>query len=317
MGKPTTLHAAICALGVALAAPALPATADAQMSTIVENPAPSSAEAAAVADGSVPGWYRRVGEGPFSLREPGRGVYFILGGHAGFANSTRLRDKNGCDNPDAFFLGCENEPPSDSLGTGGGGSIGIGTRLTPAVRVALIATGETGYHFHNDKPWVAVAFDESFVEKFSLHSYQGTANIYLDVAGLLPPGVLGGFNPYLMSGLGIAFNTTSETKETDTLPGGVTVTNTYPGGTEESLLWTVGAGVQYRIAPGVVADVSYQYVDAGRFTAASGRPQTSGLTGQPFDPPFRPIQGNLETHRVGFAVNIELETIGRWFGRRP
>jgi len=317
MRKRTTLRAAIFSVIAALAAPGLPSSAHAQLSTIVERPASSRAEAAAVADGTVPSWYRRAGEGPFSLREPGRGVYVILGGHAGFAQSTRLRDKNGCDNPDAFFLGCENEPPSDSLGTGGGGSVGVGTRLTPAVRVALIATGETGYRFHNDKPWVALAFDESFVEKFSLHSYQGTANIYLDLAGLLPPGVLGGFNPYVMSGLGIAFNTTGRTTETDTLGGGATVTNTYPGGTEESLVWTVGAGLQYRIAPGVVADVAYQYVDAGRFTAASGRPQISGVSGQPFDPPFRPIQGNLETHRVGFAVNIELEAIGRWVSGQP
>ena len=315
MRKLTILRAAVVA--ITLASPALSAPADAQMPAIAQMPAPSSAEAAAVADGSVPGWYRRVGEGPFSLREPGAGLYLIVGGHAGFAGSTRLRDKDGCERPDAFFLGCENEEPSDSLGTGGGGSIGIGTRLTPALRVALIATGETGYRFHNDKPWVAVAFDESFVETFSVHSYQGTANVYLDVAGLLPPGVLGGFNPYVMSGVGIAFNTTSRTTEIDTLAGSPPVTNRYPGGTEESLLWTVGAGAQYRVAPGVIADVSYQYVDAGRFTAASGRPQISGISGQPFDPPFRPIQGDLRTHRVGFAVNIELEAIGRWFGRRP
>ena len=315
MRKLTTLQAVFSL--AAVAASGVPVFAHAQVSPIVETAAPVSAEAAAVADGTVPSWYRRVGEGPFSLRDPGRGVYVILGGHAGFANSTRLRDKNGCDHPDAFFLACANERPSDALGTGGGGSIGIGTRLAPAVRVALIATGETGYRFHNDKPWVATAFDESFIERFSVHSYQGTANIYFDVAGLLPPGALGGFNPYIMSGLGIAFNTTGDIKETDTVSGTPSVTNTYPGGTEESLVWTVGAGVQYRVAPGVVADVSYQYVDAGRFTAASGRPQISGLTGQPFEPPFRPIQGNLETHRVGFAVNIELEAIGRWISGRP
>jgi opacity protein-like surface antigen len=305
MGKLTTLQAAIFGLVTALAEPAY-----AQMSAIVETPVPSSAEAAAVADGTVPSWYRRVGEGPFSLREPGRGVYVILGGHAGFATSTRLRDKDGCEHPDAFFLGCDTERPSDSLGTGGGGSIGIGTRLTPALRVALIATGETGYRFHNERPWSIP--DETFVERFSVHSYQGTANIYLDVAGLLPPGWLGGFNPYVMSGLGVAFNTTSTTKETDTFAGDPPVTNRYPGGTEESLVWTVGAGLQYRVASGVVVDLSYQYVDAGRFTAVSGRPQISGFTGDPFDPPFRPIQGRLETHRLGFAVNIELEAIGRW-----
>src|SRR5688572_12076963 len=123
MRKLTTVPAAMFSLAAALAASGVLASAHAQISPIVDT-APVSLEAAAVADGTVPSWYRRVGEGPFSLRDPGHGVYVVLGGHAGFANSTRLRDKNGCDHPDAFFLACANERPSDALGTGGGGSIG-------------------------------------------------------------------------------------------------------------------------------------------------------------------------------------------------
>lgn len=316
MRKLTILRAAIFGLAVALAVPGLSATAHAQMSTIVESPAPSSAEAAAVADGTVPGWHRRVGEGPFSLRDPRSGFYLVIGGHAGFADATRLEDEDGCDRPRAFFLGCENARPSDSPGTGGGGSVGIGTRLTPALRVALIATGETGYRFRNDRPWVDAGSGDTFIEKFSIHSYQGTANAYLDVAGLFPAGALGGWNPYLMAGAGVAFNITGETREVNTLAGSATVINTYPGGTRESFLWTAGAGVQYRVAPGVVADLSYQYVDAGRFRAAAGTPQIDGISGTPFDPPFGSIRGDLRTHRLGFAVNIELEAIGRWFSGR-
>jgi opacity protein-like surface antigen len=314
MKKLTRLGAAIFGLAVALGAPGLSATAHAQMSAILETPVPSSAESAAVSDGTVPGWYRRVGEGPFSFRNPLSGLYVIIGGHAGFANSTQLRDDDGCDHPEAFFIGCDNTPPSDSLGTGGGGSVGIGTRLTPAIRVALIATGEAGYRFRNDTPWVDNTSGQTFAEDFSIHSYQGTANAYLDLAGLFPAGALGGFNPYLMTGAGIAFNVTGETRERNTFPVGPAVTNTYPGGTTESFLWTAGAGVQYRLAPGVVIDTSYQYVDAGRFRAATGKRQIDGTTGTPFDPPFRPIRGNLETHRLGFAVNIDFEAIGRWFG---
>jgi opacity protein-like surface antigen len=309
--------AALLGLTVALGAPWLPALAHAQMSAVVETRAPSSAEAAAGADGTtVPGWYRRGDEGPFSFRDPRRGLYLMIGGHAGFANSTRLGDDKGCDHPLAFFLGCENARPSDSLGTGGGGSVGIGTRLTPALRVALIATGETGYQFHNETPWLSISSGQAFVEKISIQSYQATANAYLDVAGLLPAGALGGFNPYLMGGMGVALNVTGETREANTFANNPTVTNTYPGGTEESFLWTAGAGVQYRIASGVVADFSYQYVDAGRFRAATGKHQIDGTTGLPFNPPFRPIRGDLETHRLGLAVNIELETIGRWFSGR-
>jgi opacity protein-like surface antigen len=313
MRKLTVVRAAI-AVAVALAAPGLSATAHAQISTVVETSAPSSAEAAAVTDGSVPGWYRRVGEGPFSLRDPRSGLYLIIGGHAGFAESTRLDDEDGCARPNAFFLGCENARPSDAPGTGGGGSVGIGTRLTPALRVALIFTGEGGYRFRNETPWTTTGSPDTFVENFSIHSYQGTANAYLDVAGLFRAGALGGWNPYLMAGGGVAVNITGETRETNTRGAVPTVTNIYPGTTEESLLWTAGAGVQYRIASGVVADLSYQYVDAGRFRAA-GRPQVDGITGAPFAPPFQPIHGDLRTHRLGVAVNIDLEAIGRWIGR--
>jgi opacity protein-like surface antigen len=314
MKRLTGPHAAFFGLSVALGAPWLPAPAHAQMSAIVETVAPSSAEAAAVADATVPGWYRRDGESPFSFRDPRRGLYLIVGGHAGFANSTRLEDDKGCDHPLAFFLGCENARPSDSLGTGGGGSVGIGTRLTPALRVALIATGETGYRFHNETPWLSPGPGQGFVESISIHSYQATANAYLDVAGPLPPGALGGFNPYVVGGAGVAFNVTGDTRETSTFA--TTVTNTFPGGTEESFLWSAGGGVQYRIASGVVADVSYQYVDAGRFRAVTGKRQIDGTTGLAFTNPFRPIRGDLETHRLGFAVNIEFETIGRWFSGR-
>ncbi|MBI1735662.1 MAG: hypothetical protein HYR51_10840 [Candidatus Rokubacteria bacterium] len=269
-------------------------------------------ESAAVREPTASGWDRRAGEGAFSLRDPLSGIYLVVGGHAGFGATTRFEDENGCERRRAFFLGCANTPPSDSPGLGGGGSVGIGTRLTPALRAALLATGEAGYHF-DDSRWVDRASGERFNEQLSLHSYQLSANTYLDVAGLLEPGALGGFNPYLMTGFGVAFNVTGETRESDTPVGGPTVVNRYPGSTRTSFLWTAGGGVQYRLANGVVADFSYQYVDAGRFLAADGGPQINGFDGSPFTPPFEPIQGHLRTHRLGLAINVELDAIARLF----
>jgi opacity protein-like surface antigen len=308
-----TARAALVGLALAFAAIALPVSAHAQTSMLAQLSAPSGVESAAVADATAPGWYRRAGEGPFSLRDPLAGLYFVVGGHAGFSQSTTLRDDNGCGHPQAFFLGCENTPPRAGLGTGGGGTIGIGTRLTPALRAALIGGGETGYRFRG--AWTS-QIGEHFVEEFSLHSYQVTTNAYLDVAGLLPPGTLGAWNPYLMTGAGVAFNITGHTRETDSLPGFPTVINDYPGNTRTSLLWTAGAGVQYRIVSGVVADLSYQYVDAGRFRAADGTPQISGVNGAPFSPPFEAFRGDFRTHRVGLAVNIEFDAISRLFSGR-
>jgi opacity protein-like surface antigen len=119
-----------------------------------------------------------------------------------------------------------------------------------------------------------------------------------------------------MTGVGVAVNVTGKTHETDTAPGLPPVINTYPGNTRASVLWTAGAGVQYRIVSGVIADLSYQYVDAGRFRAADGTPQINGFTGTPFTTPFEAIRGDLRTHRVGFAVNIEFDAIRRLFSGR-
>ena len=309
-------RAALFTGAVVLASMGLSATAHAQTSTMVQAIAPSGLPSAAVADATAPGWYRRAGEGPFSLRDPLASLYFVIGAHAGFSESTTLQDDNGCGHRRAFFLGCQNTPPSDTLGTGGGGTIGIGTRITPALRAAVIGGGETGYRFRNATPWVDRQSVETFVEEFSLHSYQVAANAYLDIAGLLPPATLGPWNPYLMTGAGVAFNMTGWTHETNTVPGAPTVINSYPGTTRTSFLWTAGAGVQYRIVNGVVADLSYQYVDAGRFRAADGAPQYSGLTGSPFATPFEAFRADFRTHRVGLAVNIEFDAIGRFFSGR-
>lgn len=277
---------------------------------VIASLAPCATALAQTRDAAAAGWERRAGEGAFSLRNPLSGLYLLVGGHAGFAAETQLEDDKGCQRRRAFFLGCENAPPTDSLGVGGGGSVGIGTRLAPALRTALIATGEAGYHF--DDRWVDRA-GRSFDERFSLHSYQLTANAYLDGAGLVEPGMLRRFNPYVMAGLGFAVNVTGETRETFSVPGVATVLDTYPGSTRGSFLWTAGAGLQYRLANGIVADFSYQYVDAGRFRAAEGGPQIDGFTGLPFPSQFDPIRGHFRTHRLGVAINIELESI---FGPR-
>jgi opacity protein-like surface antigen len=307
------LLAALFGLALGLATSGLPAIAHAQTSLLA--PAPPGSESAAVSDATMPGWYQRSGEGPFALRDPLSGLYFLIGAHGGFSERTRLADDKGCSDPAAFFLGCDNTPPSEAPGTGYGGSVGIGTRITPALRTALTATVDSGYRFRNAH-WVDRSSGETFDEDFSLRSYQATANLYLDIAGLLMPGALGRFNPYLMTGMGVAVNVTGDTTERETPPGVPGWNNTYPGSTRTSFLWTAGAGMQYQIVSGVIADLSYQYVDAGRFRAADGTPQINGFNGLPFQPPFDSFRGNLRTHRIGFAINIELEGISRLFSGR-
>jgi opacity protein-like surface antigen len=259
----------------------------------------------AVASAMMPGWYRRPGEGPFTFRSPLSSIYFIVGGHAGFGRDTTLEDANGC-GATTFFINCTNARPSGGIGNGGGGSIGVGMRLTPALRVAALATVEGGYRFNNDTPWVQSGAGnfpgDRFFERIPIRSYQGSFNVYLDAAGLFAPGALGRWNPYVMAGVGIASNVTSDITETQQFAGGGTTTNTFPGATHTSFLWTGGIGVQYLLAMGAVVDLGYQYVDAGRFVANGGGAAETGLD---------PVRGDLRTHRIGLALNIDFNALSR------
>ncbi len=110
-----------------------------------------------------------------------------------------------------------------------------------------------------------------------------------------------------MGGVGIASNVASDVTETQLLPGGGAATNTFAGGTHTSFLWTAGIGVQYVLAMGTVIDLGYQYVDAGRFVANGGGVQDSGLD---------PVRGELRTHRVGLALNVDFNALSRLIGGR-
>jgi opacity protein-like surface antigen len=260
----------------------------------------------AVANATVPNWYRRAGEGPFSFRSPLSNLYFIVGGHVGFGRDTTLDDDGGCDPGTTFFINCPNGRPTAGLGTGGGGSIGVGTRLAPALRVAVIATVEGGYRFNNGA-WTDLGPGEftgdTFAERIPIRSFQGSFNAYLDTAGLFAPGALGRWNPYLMGGVGVAANVTSDITEIQQFPGGV-ATNTFPGATHASFLWTAGIGVQYLLAMGAVVDLGYQYVDAGRFVANADGGGLGAVT------------GDLRTHRVGLALNIDFNALSRLISGR-
>ena len=257
----------------------------------------------AIAAATMPGWYRRAGEGPFSFRSPLSSLYVIVGAHAGFGRDTTLEDADGC-GPSTFFISCATPRPSSGLGTGGGGSLGVGTRLTPALRVAAIFTVEGGYKFNNTTPWPGSGTfaGQSFVESVSIRSFQGALNTYLDAAGLFAPGALGRWNPYVMGGVGIASNATSDMTEYQQIPGVGTVVSQFPGATHTSFLWTGGIGVQYQLAMGAVVDLGYQYVDAGRFVANGGGVAETGLD---------PVRGDLRTHRIGLALNVDLNALSR------
>lgn len=255
-------------------------------------------------DAWTPGWYRRPGEGPFSLRPLREGLYIDFGGHFGASRNARLTDDGACQDsalPISFFYFCSTARPQGHLGIGGGISLGLGTRVAPALRVALHTTYEFGYEYRNKSPWYLGPAE--IYDRFRVSSLQVAGTAYLDIGGLVPPGALGKWNPYLSGTLGIARNHAGDITETTAFDGQATFRYGGTGGTRTGLLWGVGAGVQYHWSPGITVDAGYRYVDAGRVRA--------NAFGGDITETFAPIRTHLRTHRFQLSLNFALASLFR------
>jgi opacity protein-like surface antigen len=101
-------------------------------------------------------------------------------------------------------------------------------------------------------------------------SLSGTANIFLDIAGL--PGVnLGRFHPYLGGGAGLAHNRLGEM--TYDFPGNtglhrITIT---PAGekTGAAFMATIGTGIA--VSDRILLDIAYRYTDLGQVRTDAGK----------------------------------------------
>lgn len=100
------------------------------------------------------------------------------------------------------------------------------------------------------------------------------------------------FSPYLRAGIGLAY---IETDRLRTLPGGAFAGAgpfSTPGGTATKFAWTLGAGVDLKLAERVTLDVGYRYLDLGKLNYDSGT-----LTGPGISEPFGRASGaELQTH---------------------
>jgi opacity protein-like surface antigen len=100
------------------------------------------------------------------------------------------------------------------------------------------------------------------------------------------------FSPYLRAGIGLAH---IETDRLRTQPGGAFAGAgpfSTPGATATKFAWTLGAGVDLRLADRVTLDVGYRYMDLGKLNYDSGT-----LTGPGFSEPVGRVTGaELQVH---------------------
>lgn len=246
----------------------------------------------------LPQWTYRPGESWSSFRNPLTNFYVTLGGHAGISRDSALNQVGTVGCPAGVEVyGCDPFVPSAGLGTGGGGSFGIGARLTPVIRTALMLTAEGGY---NQTTFVESPLADARVQVgLRVRSFQASANLYADLGGILGTGR---WNPYVMGGVGVAVNQTGDATVGFGPVGGPITTSTTPGGTgltQTSFLWTAGGGVQYQLTPSSTIEVFYQYVDAGSFQVNPNGNRSLVL------------EGDLRTHRIGAALSINFSYLAQ------
>ncbi len=175
-----------------------------------------------------------------------------------------------------------------------GGDLAIGFRLAPAIRYDLSLSGI----FNTQTTWSHPLFPFSMGHA-RVASAQLLNNFYLDIAPIF--GGLGRFNPYIMAGLGVAWNTVGETVGF----GGVIGQPLFIGNTRTAFAWTAGAGVQYQIVNNLILDVSYRYLDAGRAQTTFGFVAIPG---------FVQTSAQIQAHQIHVGLVIPVDGLIRGFG---
>jgi opacity protein-like surface antigen len=230
---------------------------------------------------------------------PAGAAEWYLRGAAGFEWSLTadFSDKDAtATRPPAYF---GTGPGSDGRAIGAYGDFGrfpsvevaVGRQLLPWLR------GEFALTFRPDMSYRAQANFRNVPGEQpvtgSADSLSGTANLYLDIAGL--PGVrLGRFRPYLGGGIGAAHHWLEEM--TYRFPGltahKVTIT---PSGqnTDFAFMATVGTGIV--LTERVILDIAYRYTDMGRIYTDAG---TMYLNNLPAGEAVAETWAPLRTHGI-------------------
>lgn len=232
---------------------------------------------------SNPGrWWTQPQSGSvWQLYNPLTTIYFRVGG----LHSANQNQREGT--PAGYFSGSGG---IITIPSSPGAFAGIGARLMPVLRSELQISGTFREH---------MTFADFFLRTFAvpLSSTQIMNNFYFDMAPLFG-NALGGANIYVFGGLGVSINSTGD--DVNVTVGG-TINNT--GVTSTRFAWAVGAGVQYQPMNNVIIDLSYRYLDAGRwqFCVAPG----CAVNGTLF--------GNLVAHQAMFSVIIAIDGLLRGF----
>jgi len=131
---------------------------------------------------------------------------------------------------------------------------GVGVRINPMFRTDLTIDGIRRLNI-DGRNSVAGGVSSSAHNS----SVVGLVNGYFDLNGVWP-NTFGRFQPYIDAGVGVAYNSLSRTSFATA--GGATI-GSVSSHAFTNFAWGAGAGIAYAVAPHMLVDLGYKYLDLG------------------------------------------------------
>lgn len=236
---------------------------------------------------------------PFVMAKPSTGFYVIGGGGILLPGSDRFDDRNCANFSSLLPCGVENPIKADNGWSVAGA---VGYRFAPWLR-ADVGIGYGEVDASGGRP---VSPGGLFAPSYraSFQTTSGIATGYIDLAGLLAPGALGYFEPFIGAGAGVAHARVRDVSFTNS--GFIGTQFFVPGGEENRFIWRLTAGTGVRLGaiglPQWRVDVAYSYYDLGRVQTDPGLVLPTNGT-----PPF-PTNGfefQARSHAVEFGLRYD------------
>jgi opacity protein-like surface antigen len=150
------------------------------------------------------------------------------------------------------------------------GELGVGTRISPYLRIEAVATYRPDLDFRGDANFVRTPGEQRVTADGSSLSAMGA--VYADL------GLYGRLRPFLGVGLGASRNRIGAVRFDfpGLAPGAATVT---PGGKRTELAWMATAGFSTALSKRLTLDLAYRYVDLGEVRTDAGPAQIVRASG--------------------------------------
>jgi outer membrane protein OmpA-like peptidoglycan-associated protein len=171
---------------------------------------------------------------------------------------------------------------------------GVGIRFNPMFRSDITIDGIKRLNIEGRN-----AVFPGVTSSAHVSSVVGMLNGYFDLNGVWP-NVFGRFQPYIDAGVGVARNDLSRTSFPGGTIGGVAVGSpSVNSHTFTDFAWGAGAGVAYAVAPHMLVDLSYKYLDLGDMHSGT----TLSLGAGKFNTPR--MSADLKAHTVMIGFRYE------------